>query len=742
MASRLEVVRTALSEGNDPAEQNWRAYVRARDTMKHTDWVRSTERKDRFYIGDQWEPEDISKLGDRPHQTHNLILSTVNTLLGEHMRNRFMPVFRPPSNDPDLITGAELRQRMWLATSEATNYTVLEDEVVADGYIVDRGYFDVRVGFDDNLTGSVQISTVDPVTVLPDPDAKSYDPKDWNEVFVTDWVSVDFIERMYGKKKARMVEQYAGGLMSYGRDSIRFDSAPTYGSDANSVDPIESVDAGEEEVRRIRSVRRVSRQHRQLSMAKFFVDPKTADTRPVPQSWDEDRIASFAQRVGLAVISRPVQRIRWTVTADRVVLHDEWSPYRWLTIVPFFPYYRRGRPTGVVANLMSPQETHNKAVSQELHVINTTANSGWVVDEGALRNMTEDELRANGAKTGLVIVKRHDRDVEKIQPNQIPTGLDRIALNSLAAIKEVSGVTNAVRGNAGAEASGAAIDSQILRAMVQNEVVTANLNRTRKMVVERVRDIWEEFYTEPRAVLYTRPGRGRTAEVESIDVNQEQPDGSVVNDLSIGGYQVSLDVAPSRETYNETQLADMLALRNQGVQIPDDRVVENTNLADRMEIAAEIRQLMGRGEPSEQEQLLSQLRFQAEAAQLQAAVKIAAGEVSKLEAEILKLQAEAMAQGQDPNSPELSQKTAALEADLQMRREELATRIKLAEIQARNRIDVAMVSAEGTRAKEIESRASMVLRERFQGLNAERDRQHEARIESIRARRTPNATSS
>ena len=42
--------------------------------------------------------------------------------------------------------------------------------------------------------------------------------------------------------------------------------------------------------------------------------------------------------------------------------------------------------------MISPQEQLNKISSQELHIVNTTANSGWVVESGSLSNMTEEEL--------------------------------------------------------------------------------------------------------------------------------------------------------------------------------------------------------------------------------------------------------------------------------------------------------------------------------------------------------------
>lgn len=70
----------------------------------------------------------------------------------------------------------------------------------------------------------------------------------------------------------------------------------------------------------------------------------------------------------------------------------------------------------------------NKISSQELHIVNTTANSGWIVESGSLAGMDADDLEEHGAETGLVLeFNRGSNPPAKIPPNQIPTGLDRIS---------------------------------------------------------------------------------------------------------------------------------------------------------------------------------------------------------------------------------------------------------------------------------------------------------------------------
>ena len=57
----------------------------------------------------------------------------------------------------------------------------------------------------------MRISTKDPLDILIDPDAKEYDPKTWNEVFETKWMSLDQVEEQYGQEvadKLRVAAEY------------------------------------------------------------------------------------------------------------------------------------------------------------------------------------------------------------------------------------------------------------------------------------------------------------------------------------------------------------------------------------------------------------------------------------------------------------------------------------------------------------------------------------------------------
>ncbi len=370
-----------------------------------------------------------------------------------------------------------------------------------------------------------------------------------------------------------------------------------------------------------------------------------------------------------------MRKVRWTVTADTVVLFDDWSPYGHFTIVPYFPYFRRGKPFGMVRNLLSPQEQLNKITSQELHIVNTTANSGWIVENGSLSGMTADDLEEHGAETGLVLeFNRGSTPPAKIPPNQIPTGLDRLGQKAAANIKQISGISEAMLGMDSPEVSGVAIKQKQNRGSLLLQVPLDNLAKTRQYLAEKILQLVQAYYTEERIIQVTDesdPYKPR----KKLRVNEMSPEGAVINDLTIGEYDVIVGTAPARDNFDEMQFAEAIELRQVGVPIPDDMIVEYSHLSRKADIAERIRQMQGTAPPSEQQLQLQQF-------QMESQIRSTQLEIAKLEAEVTKLQSETALNAakveQAETEPQL--KVAELQSKLQQKREELDLRERLSQM--------------------------------------------------------------
>lgn len=647
----------------------WQRYVRARDAG-HKEYVEEARKFDAFYYGEQWSDTDRQALEEagRPALTINHILPAVNTVLGEQAANRAEIRFKPRRKAD--AERSMMLQKLVQYILDDQKYDWKESEVFADGLINDRGYFDVRIDFDHNAFGEVKLDVEDPADIIPDPDAKSYDPEEWKEVFKTRWTSIDDIEVEYGKEKADAIRAHAE-LADHDDtlDCYRFQT--TFG-DTRSV-------AGQHgnDDRTIRSVRIVERQWRKPHKAKVFVGAR-GDIRPVPDAWTEDRAAAFARDNQLQIIDKTIMKIRWTVTAGNQVLHDDWSPYTRFTIVPFFPYYRRGRPFGMVRNLISPQEQHNKLSSQELHIVNTTANSGWMVEEGSLADgMSVNDLEREGARTGLVLRYNPGTTApSKIQPNQIPTGIDRLSMKSQASIRDISGIHDAMQGNASAEMSGRALQSQISRGQVQVQKPLDNLARTRHMIAQVILSLVQEYYTEER-VLFISNDLDPNAEDEELVINQKTAEG-IHNDITLGEYGIVVTQQPATDTFRDSQFNEAMQLASAGVPIPPHILVEYSHLAKRTEIADLLKRQQGMAEPTEQEMQMAQFQQQAQIQDIKLELGKKQAALQKLLAETGNIEARTASES-DPAAVQNQIRIMELQADVQKHLQQLEARIQLSE---------------------------------------------------------------
>lgn len=668
------------------AQEEWDGYRRARD-QGHESYMERAKECDNYYLGDQWTEEDKQALDQagRPALTINQILPTVNSAMGEQQSRRADIRYKPTDGKATSELASVLTKTV-NHVLDLNEYDDLESEVFADGIIQERGYLDIRLDFDENLQGQVSITVEDPLDIIPDQYAKSYDPDKWQEVRKTRWMSPDELAITYGQEKAEQVVYAAMNERTMGWDSVKFENK--FGED-DTTDNSWAVDP---DARQIRSVRVLERQFWKKKQVHYFVDSSTGDMAKAPPHWSREQRRAHAAKFKLFLYQTTERAVRWRVVADKHVLHDDWSPYKHFTIVPYFPYFRRGKAIGMVTNLRSPQDQLNKLSSQELHVVNSTANSGWVVEKGAVTNMSIEELAAYGSQTGVVIEHAPgSQPPEKIKPNTIPTGLDRISMKSQANIREISGINDAMLGLEGAEVSGVALADKRGGGQIQLVGPLNNLSRTRRLVARNVLDLVQQFYTEPRLLMITRPfQKPGEDETEQVMINQPTPEGTVLNNITVGKYAVKVSSQPSRDTYNDTQFAEALSLRKEaGVMIPDDRIVEFSNLENKYELADEIREATGRGEVTPEQAAMNAMIQQMQLQTMQLNLMDLEADVRKKHAEIEKIRMET---GVIP--AELELEYTKLEQQLQIEREGFESRARVVMEQSQNALESIMMKGE------------------------------------------------
>lgn len=565
----------------EAAKANWQRYEYGRE-RGHREYCQQAKVNEGFYLGGgmQWSEEDKQTLAEqgRPAFEFNQIKPKVNTAIGYQIHNRMDIGFKPRGGDSDQEKATVLSKlAMQIADNNELHW--VETQVFADGLIQQRGYYDIRISYQDSMLGEISITDLDPLDVIPDPDAKSYDPDKWSDVTVAKWLTLDEIEEAYGTEARNKVELENPEESDYEEDT-EGEERNKFGNDDTGYANRMGVTTLEDGTRRVRVI---ERQFWKMVKAKIAIS-MTGDIRVIEDMSDEQ----IAKLVGVVFADRRVRRVRWVVSTQCVTLHDDWSMYNHFTVVPFFPFFRRGKTRGLIDDAIGPQQMLNKSISQFLHIINTTANSGWIYWAGTLANMSEFDLETRGAETGLNLALKGDTPVEKkpqkIQPNSAPTGVDRIIDRASSLLDETTGVNQAMSGGDGREVSGIAIQVKQFAAQQALAVPLDNLARTRKMLASRMLELIQGFYDEPRIVRITERDLNGKEKTEDLQLNYPVDDGDVLNDLTIGEYDVVITEVPMQITFENSQFLQVMEMRSEGIRIPDQFVIRHSNLSDKNEI--------------------------------------------------------------------------------------------------------------------------------------------------------------
>lgn len=581
---------TASTPADQSARENWQRYCYGKD-RGHIEYTEQAAKCEGMYLGggDQWSAADKVILDDqkRPYYEFNEVMPSVNSAVGYQIQNRVDIAFKPRGAKSDLNT-ATILQKVVMQIADSTKLHWTETKVFSDGLIEQRGYFDVRMNFDRNMKGEIEVTDLDPRDVIPDPDAKSYDPDKWGDVIITRWLTLDEIEQLYGKAARVKAEQSNDHGQDFG-DSDEEVPRNRFGTVNTAL-----YDAYGAEGDGINRYRIIDRQKFVYELTDCLVFPDTGDVH-VMANMAEDSIKDAIAK-GALKARRMHRRVKWVVSTYSRTIHDEFSPYEHFTPVPYFAYFRRGKTRGMVDNAIGPQEALNKAVSQFVHIINTSANSGWTIEEESLTNMDTEDLETVGAQTGLVLeYKKGANKPEKIQPNSVPTGVDRLIDRATQALKDVT-VPEAMRGIGGNDEAGVAIQSKQFASQQQLATPLDNLAYTRELLAQRILKLIQRYYDSYRIfrITETDPKTGKPKE-ELLEINKFDPEtGNYINDVTVGEYDVVISEQPMQVTFENSQFKQAMEMREKGIPLPPARVIRYSNLADKHEI---IEEMAGAGTP-------------------------------------------------------------------------------------------------------------------------------------------------
>jgi hypothetical protein len=576
------------------AQDQYELYQYCRVEGGHENFLREMEVAKRYFASKQWTDADYKKrTGEgRLSFTVNEIFRTINSLLGE-LGQLASDVRFDPTNGDDAT--ARVLNKLNEHVDRANKMFMHDERVLLDGMLGGRGFYKFRITFDENMQGNIWLGRQRPENTILDYNVHSPDPETWDRIFTTEVVSADDIEAMYGVDIAKHVNEapYADWLDLEDRTL------------AQSLG-LSTAFFGDLEGTQFRRHRLISQQFRDYKYKDCFVDKATGDTSEIPENWPREKVREAQTRFNLGIIRRKVKTLRWRVTCNNVVLHDEDSPYKFFDVVPFFPWFLDGTPLSLFSVLKGPQDLLNYTVSEETHILGTTAHSGWKIKQGSLKNMTMRDLENKGSKNGLVLELDDPSDAERITPGQPATGFQNFGDRARSWINDLANVSPSMLGTQSEYAPGKQVSAQLSRAPVNLHAPLVMFQYAKQLLAERKLDLFQTFYTETRVMKIASSAYGQT---EEIAINQPDGAGNILYDLTVGKYTARLMPVGSKLQAEEFAFDQLAYMKEMGINVPNSLFVTSSALNAKSDV---IEQLLAanKGELSPEEQRAKELELQ------------------------------------------------------------------------------------------------------------------------------------
>lgn len=589
--------------------QNWQAIVlhaerfrRAADSLQ--EWSPNAKKAVEYFEGKQWGEADLMKLNEqgRPALVINKIQPLVKLVMGYHINNQTDIKYLPGNDGTGTADIARVISQVSKQISEINELPYIDTEVFLDGLLTGRGYYDCRMNFDNNIFGNCQWKAADNFSVYPDPDGLEYDLNSGNYVMKSRWVSPDEVEFHYGVDAANMIRPLTGGMT--------FDAFPTsiYGQQ-DEVTPWRSFGGDTELYGSWRSltdqfyswvdtlrktIRLLEIQHYVRTWRWFFVDLEAGDQKPVPDNWSPEqcqRVLAWAQSQGqqLALERKQTRRLRWTHLVGDIMVYDAWSDYDSFSIVPYFPYFRRGKTQGMVEPLMDSQDEINVRRSARINIIGRASNGGWKYAKGTLDAQQKAKLERDGGRPGYNMEwdpKQGLPPPEQITAQQAPISIAELEKEATNDMKEIAGINDSALGQVDqATISGRAILARQQQSVIGLEGFINNFHRTKNLAGRKQLEVIQTFYTTQRIIRVV--GKGATP--ISMVINQKAAEG-VINDVTLGEYQVDIGEVSLSDDFLAGQFNELMTMKQMGIPIPDDFIIDASSIGRKDELRLSVQQ--------------------------------------------------------------------------------------------------------------------------------------------------------
>jgi len=545
----------------------------------------------RFEAGDQTVWNDLYgnlPVTRRQQFNFNRIRRVVNMIEGHQRRNRKSTIVTGIEN-ADNETADQFTKVLMHINERANTYSILSDSFRGSlicGMNLMQVWMDYR---EDPVSGTIKVDNCSYNTFLIDPYFKKADLSDCNNVWTR-----KFLTRQecisYFPDSAAIIADLVGGTNGTGRDG-KFQFAP------------ESYNYGNKDLLTYDEF-----YYRDYRKQKMMVDAQTGETMEWTANNDEGLKEFLRRYPQVTMVEQEIPTVRLAIVIEGKVMYDGPQPsgIDVYPFVPVFAYYRPEIPyfpwrvQGVVRGLRDAQYLYNRRKIIELDILESQVNSGWIVKENALVDPKSLFLSGQGRP---VVLKEEAQmtDVQQIVAPQVPPSMIELSRILAEEITQISGVNEELLGSAVDDKAGILSMLRQGAGLTTLQTLFDNLDIAQKHLGQIMIDMVQRNYT---------PGK-----IKKI-LEGDEPRPQFYN-KAFGKYNAVVEEGFNTSTQKQMEFAQLLQLREIGVPIPDDVLLESATLQNKKKLIEAVTR------NAQQQQQMAQAQQQASMQEAQARTELA-----------------------------------------------------------------------------------------------------------------------
>lgn len=550
----------------------------------------------RFNIGDQTLWNDI--YGNIPsYQRYSFMFNRIkpigNMITGYQRKNR-KALLAVPVEDGDQKTADILTDIFYYVDANSQLQETVSSAFESGAFVTGMSLISMWLDYsNDPINGDFRFDHIPYSSFIIDPYWTKQDLSDCSFIWRRKWVD---------KNEARMIfpgqTELVDSMQPSGNRDGKFQfQAQAYNYSMNQLLPLDEV------------------WYREDRVGTFLVDNQSGETMEY-RGKKEDIEDFLLQNPNVSLDERRVGTVKLGMVLNGSVMYDGENPLG-IDNFPFVPVighytpevpYMQWRCQGMVRPLRDAQYLYNRRMVIQLDIMESQVNSGAMYKPGSLVN-PKDVFQAGQGKPIAIKDNKEMTDFQRIPAPAIPESMLAITKSLGDEVLTLSGLNEESMGMANDEIAGVLGMLRQGAGMTSLQKIFDQLDTSYKLLGDRI------FETVQRNWTPQKVGR----------ITQETPTEEFFNG-QYRRYHVRVEEGLNTTTQRQQQFAQLLQLKQLGVPVPDDVLLQESTLQNKDALVEAVR---AQQEQAQQQQQLAQelemKKYQAEIEDLQGRAQANAG---------------------------------------------------------------------------------------------------------------------